>query len=556
MGARGVPSASQFDEKLLGGGHLTLPGDPGANFIENSIYEAKSPGAESTVSEILSKRGGSDLDTSSLMYEEIAHGYRVIAYGLPILVLSLSAVIGFAQQIRRGDSRLNLSDDEQQLLHSRVRTYSDVGDVRTTINARAYALGIMLAWASLVLPHMALATLLMAWIVPLQVRWRRRLLFGLTQIYKMVWAADLTTGVVVIAFRIQLQITLGVNNFTLDLFQTSSRESNIKVVCLILSTGLAQWMYYHHRLRISIEESKGMTDTFDQEKQSNNYWREEKYEEKGNCGRSPPLSPRLHGHVPLGWRTLPMGINEIAYAAAQADFRGKQLSRETSATLNEREWRKAIRFWGILSLALAGSALSVGAAFQPFSYAQLSGLAEGFAPIGKRQKPICLAHFPWDATELLGNSTQQEFTATLYAMLFIGFPTLSIVIAIVLWALPASVHTQRWLLRLVEITGVWSCLELWYIAGGIAMASYRILCAALLHDIKPCAILLGDTGVPCFSVKGVFSHHAWWMILAAIMHRMVLFLVTMWGQTVLDKGEGLGGRVVMVKFASTASTRS
>eukprot|EP00465_Bigelowiella_longifila_P013026 CAMPEP_0185260900 /NCGR_PEP_ID=MMETSP1359-20130426/9424_1 /TAXON_ID=552665 /ORGANISM="Bigelowiella longifila, Strain CCMP242" /LENGTH=366 /DNA_ID=CAMNT_0027847351 /DNA_START=90 /DNA_END=1190 /DNA_ORIENTATION=+ len=184
-------------------------------------------------------------------------------------------------------------------------------------------------------------------------------------------------------------------------------------------------------------------------------------------------------------------------------------------------WRQRLIFWGFLTFACFSMGLAVAAARSTFATIHLQGLASALAPTD--DKDVILWNFPHDGSRKLGNDAMINFTQSLFTWLYLVAPALVGVAVIMFWILPIPRPLQLSALYLVEVLSGWSCLELWFFTASISLTSLGILCDSLLADIELCQTL-AKTGTVCFSVKSEFTSDTWWMILAAILHRVMIFV--------------------------------
>jgi len=511
---------------------------------------------------------------------------KYLQWAFPVYVLCSAAFIAYTQVSTVGASRLEITDNNQDVLNSQVKEYSNVDNVKMTFEAGATVLGLLIGWSALVFPHLVHGIFLMVWLLPMPHQLRGTVIFLLSQFGKMVWALVVNSGIAVIAFMIKIVVNARdiEENVTLQLYQTASDLSYGQDGAFCLMIISAQWLL--HLDRISAASGDEASSGSDGERGRELGGGEEpgKGEEEEKIA-SEEISP-IPAHAPehprpelkfgdvKGWEEeeeeeSPSSRNNGSNNDLTAPLAGDgRRGRGEAGNCPASEWCEAIGwakvrgeslprrrqvFWGffvysLLAMGLAGAAMSA-----TFAKITLEGIAAALSP--EDSKLVVYAKFPHDASRKLGAPARTNFSIVLdWWILFIA-PISAGALVLLMWVVPA---TRRWRRRgryLVEILSGWSCLELWFLTSCISLTSLRILCDAILSDIQACDTL-ARTGTKCFSVKAELSSDAWWMVISALLHRFMLFLFMARARVAMEEEEAVRGSSAQhTDIATTTSTQ-
>jgi len=453
----------------------------------------------------------------SLCVEDFGKEGRCLLWGVPLWIVACVCVFGWTQTVTIGSTRLEIIDNQENLINSQVKEYSTIANVRMTFEAGATALGMLVGWASLVWPHLAFGLLLIFWLCPMPSIVRGRFLFVLSQAAKACWAGSVNGGVSVITFFITIKFNVHLLKevLTLQLYQTSSKLDYLQIALQIVMCGTAQWMLLMHRTAVTAEAMQEVTRRNSAENTIRNNSTDIGNEQKDGWTEEGP-SPQGGDEVGVFDDNSPKD-----HAASGTFCGGSPLGMYTLWPDAHESWQWGI-YLGFLTFSVFIMIAVWLASTTVFAKLVITGLASDLEE--NDAKEIELITFPYKSTRKLGDQAQINFSQGLDFWLFVISPTAAGVSAILLWGLPLQKIWQRRLLTVVEFFSGWSCLELFFITTSISLYSQKIVCDALLKSIQACQTL-AKTGTVCFSVEGQFSKDSWWILLVALVHRIMLFCV-------------------------------
>jgi len=508
-----------------------------ANFT--SDLHITSPSALSQVTELLFIKRNSS--STSLLMEERKGGLALLSWAIPLFLLCNATVVVYLQLITRGATKLELRDNGDELLQTNVKEYNDFSDVQTIFEAKAYVLGLLLGWSSLVWPHLLHGLLVLIWITPMSRRFRSIILPLMALFARMLWVGTLNSGIVALAFHIVCIIRLspsGDSDISLRLFETAAPESNTQYVCYFLAIATAQWMlcrdrhWTHVSGKADVRPIRSDGDDQDSKQvtiaptQSNAVLTSSKNPilptETWDDFILPDIPYRLSRDEweAVGWRQSP---NEAM----------SNPSNSPESRLRQR-YKRLLIFWGMLAVAIALSILMLFGASTTFARIKLTGLAESLSPANEDTRDVSLINFPKHASEDIGSIYQIWTTRLVYIVLLQAAPIACGILALALWITPAPRRWQRRTLVVLEILSMWQCLDMWYIVSAVTLLSFRILCDALLSDISPCTSLQVVTNDPCFQLSGELTADAWWLLAGSVLFNFTMIMIVRRSHAVLD----------------------
>mmetsp|Transcript_12734 Transcript_12734/g.17786 ORF Transcript_12734/g.17786 Transcript_12734/m.17786 type:complete len:607 (+) Transcript_12734:108-1928(+) len=476
---------------------------------------------------------------------------RYLYWGLPLYVLCSTVFVGYSQFATTGTSQLDIEDNNRDVLNSNVKDYSNIDNVRMTFDSGATLLGLIVGWGSLVVPHLLHGLILIMWFLPMENSFRGHGLFVMSQLCKMVWAGTVNAGIAVIAFMINVEVNapeIG-EKVSLMLFQTQTKLAYVQIADYILMIMLVHWLLRRHREAIQLDLQDAVLHLPDQsytggllpkvlegdnenedgaehDAQKVQVPEQKGWEEETTSPEYAAVNPLIAGRQEeeeeesQGESTSSLAQCCLVMRSLKwSDAFGWRRVKANSGPYGR--WRQRVIFWGFLAFACLSMGMAVAAARSTFATIHLQGLASALAPTD--DKDVILWNFPHDGSRKLGNEAMINFTQSLFTWLYLVAPGLVGVAVIMFWILPIPRSLQLSALYLVEVLSGWSCLELWFFTASISLTSLRILCDSLLADIELCETL-AKTGTVCFSVNSEFTSDTWWMILAAILHRVMIFV--------------------------------